>query len=187
MYLFFDTETTGLPRRNANYRTDFLAWPRLVELAWLLYDKNGNKLDEYQSIIKPEGFEIPAEVTKIHGISQKRALAEGKSVKDALGGFLYALDYAEILVAHNVAFDEGIVGSEYARLNSLPSKLTSIKKYDTTQSGAYCGMPPGRRPRLGELYYHLFNKTFDNAHTAMADTEALKKIFFQLKKKGLEI
>jgi DNA polymerase III epsilon subunit-like protein len=187
MYLFFDTETTGLPRRNADYRTEFLAWPRLVELAWLLYDQDGNKLDEYHSIIKPVDYEIPAEVTKIHGISQERALQEGKSIKDALGGFLYALEYAEVLVAHNIAFDEGIIGSEYARLNSLPGKLETIKKYDTTQSGPYCGMPPGRRPRLGELYYCLFNEGFDDAHTAMADTEALRKIFFELKKKGLEI
>lgn len=187
MYLFFDTETTGLPRRNADYRTEFTAWPRMVELAWLLYDGRGEKLDEYHGIIKPEDFEIPADATRIHGISQERALQEGRSVKDALGGFLYALEYAQVLVAHNIAFDQGVIGAEYARLNSLPAKLENITKYDTTQSGPYCGLPLGRRPRLAELYYCLFKKSFNNAHTALADTEALCKIFFELKKKGLEI
>ena len=35
MYLFFDTETTGLPRRWNAPVTDVDNWPRLVQLAWI--------------------------------------------------------------------------------------------------------------------------------------------------------
>ncbi len=40
--LFFDCETTGLPiRRNASPR-DVSVWPRLVQLAWGIFDPCGN-------------------------------------------------------------------------------------------------------------------------------------------------
>lgn len=34
-------------------------------------------------------------------------------------------------------------------------------------------------PKLEELHYILFQKGFDNAHNSMADTEALKRCFFE--------
>jgi hypothetical protein len=37
MYLFFDTETTGLPKNYKAPVTDLNNWPRLVQLAWLFY------------------------------------------------------------------------------------------------------------------------------------------------------
>ena len=45
MYLFFDTETTGLPKRWNAPVTDVDNWPRLVQLAWITYDNQGNKLN----------------------------------------------------------------------------------------------------------------------------------------------
>ena len=44
MYLFFDTETTGLPKNWKAPITDLENWPRLVQLAWLVYDNIGNKI-----------------------------------------------------------------------------------------------------------------------------------------------
>jgi len=35
MYLFFDTETTGLPKKWKAPITDLDNWPRLVQLAYL--------------------------------------------------------------------------------------------------------------------------------------------------------
>jgi hypothetical protein len=42
MLLFFDTETTGLPKYWKAPVTDTENWPRMVQLAWLLYDSEGN-------------------------------------------------------------------------------------------------------------------------------------------------
>ncbi len=41
MYLIFDTETTGLPRRWDAPLTDSDNWPRAVQIAWQLHDEWG--------------------------------------------------------------------------------------------------------------------------------------------------
>jgi len=40
MYLFFDTETTGLPKNWKAPIEDLNNWPRLVQLAWLEWKPN---------------------------------------------------------------------------------------------------------------------------------------------------
>jgi len=46
MMLFFDTETTGLPRDWNAPITQTNNWPRMVQLAWLQYDDQQNLLSE---------------------------------------------------------------------------------------------------------------------------------------------
>ena len=75
MYLFFDTETTGLPRNWKAPVSDLNNWPRLVQLAFLYYDNNGNKISSGDFIIKPEGFTIPTDVSRIHGITTERSIS----------------------------------------------------------------------------------------------------------------
>lgn len=57
MLLFIDTETTGLPKYNAT--TDTEKWPRIVQLAWSLYDNDGNCESQNSYIIYPTDFTIP--------------------------------------------------------------------------------------------------------------------------------
>ena len=52
MYLFFDTETTGLPKNWKAPVTDVNNWPRMVQLAWETYDVQGNLLARNNHIIK---------------------------------------------------------------------------------------------------------------------------------------
>ena len=59
MYLFFDTETTGLPKNWKAPVTDLSNWPRLVQLAYLLTDGERKKIYGGDFIIKPVGFTIP--------------------------------------------------------------------------------------------------------------------------------
>ena len=77
MYLFFDTETTGLPKNWKAPITDLNNWPRMVQLAWLLYDNSGTLLNKEAYIIRPDGFTIPEESCRVHGITTQRALDEG--------------------------------------------------------------------------------------------------------------
>ena len=74
MYLFFDTETSGLPNNWNAPVTDVNNWPRLVQIAWLIFDKQGNKLAENMSVIRPNGIVIPKEASDIHKITQEEAL-----------------------------------------------------------------------------------------------------------------
>ena len=87
MYLFFDTETTGLPKNWKAPVTDIQNWPRLVQLAYLLYDQQGNKISGGDFIIQPDGFTIPAEAAAIHGISTEKANREGVALMTVLQDF----------------------------------------------------------------------------------------------------
>jgi len=187
MYLFFDTETTGLPRNWKAPVTDLNNWPRLVQLAFLLYDNNGNRISEGDHIIKPEGFIIPPEVTRIHGISTERAHLEGKPILTVLQDFQSLIDQSVYLVAHNMSFDEKIVGAEFLR-SGMPDSIASKRKICTMQSTTnFCAIngPYGYKwPKLSELHYKLFRIGFAEAHNAAVDINATAKCFWELKRLG---
>ncbi|GAB1450336.1 hypothetical protein MASR2M47_03920 [Draconibacterium sp.] len=187
MYLFFDTETTGLPRNWKAPVTDVNNWPRLVQLAYLYFDKSGNEILGGDFIIKPEGFKIPADVSRIHGISHDRAVNEGVSLSEVLQSFQSLIEEAEVLVAHNMSFDEKIVGAEFLRTgmaNSIPAK----RKICTMQSSTnFCGIIGNygyKWPKLSELHYKLFKIGFEEAHNAAVDINATAKCFWELRRLG---
>ena len=187
MYLFFDTETTGLPRSWKAPVTDLSNWPRLVQLAYLYYDNEGNKISGGDFIIKPEGFTIPVEVSKIHGISTERAIKEGQPITYVLQHFNSLVEQAAYLVAHNIAFDEKIVGAEFLR-NRMPNSIQLKNKICTMQKTTnFCAIngPYGYKwPKLSELHYKLFGKYFEEAHNAAVDITATAKCFWELKRLG---
>ena len=105
-FFFFDCETTGLPvRRNLSVR-DVEGWPRLVQLAWATYDAWGRPKAAQSHIIRPEGFLIPAESTKIHGISHARAVKTGAPAQIALADVMKPiLKQAEGVLEDALAFE----------------------------------------------------------------------------------
>jgi len=188
MYLFFDTETTGLPKSWKAPVTDLNNWPRLVQLAFLFYDRDGNKISGGDYIIKPNGFTIPTDAARIHGISTERANQEGKPLLAVLQGFQSLIDQAEFLVAHNMSFDEKIVGAEFLR-SRMPDGVASKRKICTMQSTTdFCALPGPygyKWPKLSELHTKLFGKSFDEAHNAAVDIEATARCFWKLKEIGI--
>ncbi len=189
MYLFFDTETTGLPKNYQAPLDDFSNWPRIVQIAWSLYDFNGNHWESYSYIIKPDNFIISDEVAKIHRITQARAEKEGVGLKKAIKHFLTDVDKSTYLVAHNIDFDEKIIGSELLRLK-LDNPLVIANKICTMKRSAdICRLPDGRGgyrwPNLTALYNFLFAKNFPEAHDATFDVKACAECFFELKRRSL--
>ncbi len=187
MYLFFDTETTGLPKNWKAPVTDLNNWPRLVQLAFLYYDEDGNKISEGNFIVKPEGFSIPAEASRIHGISTERALREGHLIGSVLEHFSSFVEIAGFLVAHNMSFDEKIVGSELLRngmANIIPSKSRICTMEKSTNFCALSGPYGYKWPKLSELHYKLFRTGFDEAHNAAVDITATAKCFWELRRLG---
>ena len=87
MYLFFDTETTGLPLNWNAPASNTSNWPRMVQLACLLYDLDGGLIEQRNFIIKPEGYAIPRDAAKIHGITTERANLEGVDLGTSLTDF----------------------------------------------------------------------------------------------------
>jgi len=188
MYLFFDTETTGLPKDYSAPITDSDNWPRLVQLAFLLYDKSGNQKAEGDFIIKPEGFEIPEEAAKVHGITTEKALNEGVGLGEMLNIFTSLSNVSDCFVAHNFNFDKKIVGAEFYRLSMADIIADRKSIYTMLSSTKHCEIV-GKRgfkwPKLQELHTKLFGAEFDKAHNAFSDIKATAKCFWELKKLGI--
>ena len=188
MYLFFDTETTGLPKSWKAPVSDTDNWPRLVQLAWLSFDAEGNQIGAGDLIVRPEGFIIPEDSARIDGISTERALTEGLPLGEVLQKFNNAMGQAEFLVAHNMSFDEKIVGAEFLRLGAT-NILDGKSKICTMQSSVnFCAIdgPYGYKwPKLTELHQKLFGTGFPEAHNAAVDISATAKCFWEMKRLGV--
>ncbi|MEZ4881480.1 MAG: DNA polymerase III subunit alpha [Flavobacteriaceae bacterium] len=186
MYLIFDTETTGLPKRYNAPVSDSDNWPRCIQIAWQLHDAMGNLIEHLDYLVKPDGFNIPFDAEKIHGISTELATAEGISLEEVAEKFQEALSKTKFIVGQNVDFDVNIMGAEFFRLgieNPLP-KL-SVLDTCTETTAQLCQIPGGRGgkfklPTLTELHEFLFNAPFAEAHNATADVEATTRCFLEL-------
>ncbi|MGB2339237.1 MAG: exonuclease domain-containing protein, partial [Flavobacteriaceae bacterium] len=174
MYLIFDTETTGLPRNWNAPLSDSDNWPRCVQIAWQLHAPDGRMISHDDFIITPDGFDIPFESEKVHGISTALAKRDGTDIKTVLESFLAVVDQADFLVGHNLKFDLNIMGAELLRLgkeNTLAEK--AILDTCTEDTALLCELPGGRGgkfklPTLSELYVFLFQDSFEEAHNATA-------------------
>jgi len=186
MYLIFDTETTGLPKRWDAPITDTDNWPRCIQIAWQLHDDMGNLVEHKDYLIKPDGFNIPYDSEKIHGISTELAERDGVPLTDILDEFNAVLNRAKFVVGQNIGFDINIMGSEFYRYN-VESRMASMPVLDTcTEVTANLLKLPGGRggrfklPNLTELHAYLFGVPFAEAHNATADVEATTRCFFEL-------
>lgn len=187
MFLIYDTETTGLPKRWNAPPEDLDAWgvARLVQLAWQLHDHSGKLLSQKNFLVKPVGFEIPYASEQIHGISNQRANEEGHDLIKVLAEFEKDVVAAQYIVGHNIEFDRGVVLSECFR-GEVESAMTGMAAIDTKDvSTAYCAIPGGKGgkfkwPTLTELHTKLFGKGFGDAHDAAYDVDATARCFFAL-------
>lgn len=191
MYLFFDTETNGLPKDWKAPASDVDNWPRIVQLAWAQYDEQGNEISCRADIIKPEGFKLEKVASEVHGITDEIA-EKGYSLTGALFEFFSRLENSKMLVAHNIRFDRKIVKSEMIRNNMPYVSLLDKDKIKMTctmfASTAHCAIPGphgNKWPKLDELYQKLFNEGFEGAHDALVDVRACARCFFELKRLGV--
>lgn len=188
-YLFFDTETTGVPKNYKAPSSDLENWScRLVQLSWIVKNDKQEELSRGNFIIKPDGFEIPAEASAIHGISTERAMAEGLELKKVVYYFLGACRLSDVLVGHNVSYDVHVVGAEMIRCFQK-DYIETQETIDTMLASVdFCKIPGKfgfKWPKLMELHQKLFGCDFDNAHDSSADIAATEKCFWELKKRGI--
>ncbi len=190
MFLIFDTETTGLPRNYNAPLTDHDNWPRAVQIAWQLHDERGALICAKNFIIKPDGFSIPFNAEKVHGISTNRAMLEGQPLQEVVFAFLEQVNQCEYIAGHNIEFDLNVMGCELLRCGMV-NYLAEKKSLDTKDlSTEYCALPGGRGgkykwPTLSELYQKLFEDRFADAHDAAYDVSATGKAFFELIKRNI--
>lgn len=178
--LFIDTETTG---RFLSGRPP----PRLVELAWVLCDRQGSVLMERAMTVVPEGFTIPLSAVKVHGITTADARRDGVLLRDALTNLTQTAQQADWVVAHNLSYDRRIISEECERVRCA-DPLSPLQGWCTMVGSArYCGIrrQSGYKwPTLSELHEAIFGYPYEGAHRALEDAQACARCFFALLEAG---
>jgi len=189
MYFIFDTETSGLPARGGPIRGYFhpklltkYDSARLVSIAWIVLDAELQEIERGSALIRPNGFVVSEDSTRIHGITHQHAVDNGKDIIEILDALVDLLAKCKCIVAHNVWFDVNIFKSECYRINHIEC----LALFDRCTK--YCTMLKGREllnlskiPTLALLYNELFGKSLCNAHDARYDTLHCCACFLALK------
>lgn len=190
LILIFDTETNGLPNDWKVPASDTDNWPRITQLAFCVYKENGDTVFSFNSLIKPDGWEIPDDYFFIKNeMYTERCEREGMPIKEAIDLFIEWRKKVDVVVAHNIRFDSTILRAEMFRLGDN-TEFNSLKICTMAKSVGICKIPsPSGRgykwPTLSELHNHLFGCDFDGAHDAMNDVIACAKCFFEMVKRGV--
>ena len=185
--LIFDTETTGVPDRSFKWDVDYMAYPHIVQMAWIFKGKAESH------IIRPDGWEIPDDTVEIHGITTEYALEHGESFSAVVDMFIQDCHDAGLICGHNIHFDTSIIkanilrelGREYYDANDVESALFKGKRIDTmrpTMKWVDARMANGRLkfPNLSELYSRCFPGETFPAHDALEDCKAVSKWMQQI-------
>jgi DNA polymerase III subunit epsilon len=199
MITFFDTETTGLPKDWKAPMTQIDNWPRVIQLAWMTTDLKGNPISQREALIKPDGWEIPADKFWIdHGFNTAASQEQGQPLPGVLTDFVTDLNQSHYLVSHNMDFDHKVLGAEMLRYGVTGRRLLKICTKEASTD--WCKLPFGfgghrssyskmsgryKWPKLEELHLKLFGGDFDNKHQAGGDVAALAKCFFELVRIGV--
>ena len=190
--LFVDTETTGVPGRSAKWDVDYMDYPHIVQLAWIIGTKAQSR------IVYPDGWEIPDEAAKIHGITTEYARAEGAPFAAIIDEFVQDCHDAGLICGHNIHFDTGVIkanivremGWEYYKAQDVESALYKGKRIDTMRPAmkwVEARTMDGRLkfPRLEELFSRCFPGETFPAHDALEDCKAVARCLPKLLELGI--
>lgn len=199
LILTHDTETTGFPDWKSPSESEHQ--PHIVDICAMLWTPDGELVDEIEFMIKPDGWVIPDDVAELHGITTEIAQANGIDEIEALAAYGQIHKRASLRVAHNVAFDDRIIRIGIMRFfGEAPAERYKEKpKFCTAlKSKPVCQLPPTeamkatnfkntfKTPSLPEALKFLCDEDMEEAHRARPDTESCAKIYFALRKLGVQ-
>ena len=164
--LFYDTETTGLP--DFKSPSEAPHQPHIVQLGARLVDLDTRvSISTLDVVIRPDSWEIPDEVSAIHGITTEKALAVGVPEPLALRMLLEMWERCADRIGHNESFDARIVRIAQHRFGLAESELdawkagsaqctqimaTPILKLPPTPKMIKAGFNKNKSANLGEAY-----------------------------------
>lgn len=179
--ILFDTETTGLPKTREPALKGAGNWPHIVSLAWIVMENDTVIKEEYR-LIKPQGWTIPSESTRIHGITHEYAMTHGTDLRHAVLDFL--TESCDLYVAHNADFDKNVIAN--AMLWDLSLSFRGLYPIVCTMEAtrSLCKLPFAnggggyKSPKLKELYTHVFHRDppAEQLHNSLGDTRLLADI-----------
>ncbi len=187
-YLILDVETTGLP--DFKKPADAPGQPRVCGVGLIHLDDNFSVEKKQAFIIKPDGWVIDpnSEATKVHGITQERAEAEGVEMREVARIYGNAIDERRIIVGFNVAFDLKLMRAEL-RFCGYPDRYLQTRHICTMQGCRQIVDARGvngqkKAPRLEEACAHFGIDQGAGAHTGLGDAESAYEILLRLRDAG---
>ena len=167
----YDLETTGVNPKNAN----------IVEIAAQRLNTKGDKVDNYDQLVKPPDGYIPQDSTDVHGISEED-VKDKPSIKTVLPKF-YEFIENSILVGHNISrYDNRILERDLTE--HLDPNLTLTNLYYDTLVTARRLLPRERRSleALADKFDILTKLDIqrDDLHRAKSDIRVNREIFKEL-------
>ncbi|RKD14409.1 hypothetical protein BCY91_08005 [Pelobium manganitolerans] len=180
-YLILDTETSGLPKKwDVSYGAKN-NWPHVLQIAWLIFDSDGNEVKRENYYLKPGKINISKASTRIHKLDRDFLLKHGKDRRRVFEKFENdIIKYHPLVVAHFAELDFCMVGAEAYRLNE-ENPLQQSDFFCTMKASAkYVKNPSFSHLRLGVFYKTLFKKRPEQLHNALKDSELTAEIFFHL-------
>ncbi len=187
-YLIIDTETNGLPQSYDLPVTDLTNWPRLISVAWGLYDDYGKELCRHKAMVKPDGYRWNRVAQRVHKIAPEQAEREGQPLAEVLRQLRPAMDLADVWVGHNIDLDYGVIGAEFIRVSK--QEVDGVGEFPVRPllctMEASAKVTPNREPIcLAELYKLLTGKAMKGMHDATTDMLATVRCFFELKRREI--
>lgn len=177
--LFFDTETTGLPLWKEPSSDP--QQPHILQICGALFRDDDHLLRSINTMVRPDGFDIPDEITELTGITREDAEMFGVSEQDAYRQISDMIFAADLVVGHNVSFDKRIVRIAAKRFgDEIAADVIKEAKAECTMRQAHKVMG-GKWPKLGEACEHFFGQAPDGLHNAMTDVIACRRLWLHLR------
>lgn len=186
-YLYFDTETTGLP---SAWTAHPKMWPHIVQIAWILTNSDGRIFEQANFITKNHGEISQPRALETHGITESQREKSGLPIEDVITQFGKAWRQCDAMVCHNADFDIPIVMGECYRafgkmpFTSKPHICTMKQTTNIVKAPAKNGKTGYKWPSLAELceFCGIENA---KAHDAMGDVMATWECHQTLIAKGI--
>lgn len=155
-FAIIDVETSGLEPSNS----------RVIEIAILLVNSNGDVLEEYATLINPGNGQVGP--TFIHHITEEAVLS-APTFKDVSGDILKRIEN-RIIVAHHAAFEDKFLAAEFKRAGI---KLPPLPALDTLWLARQVVDLPNYKMQTVLQHYGVEEV---DLHTALGDVRALNKV-----------
>ncbi len=187
--LIFDTETTGMVKWKRPPEDP--AQPHLIQLALLLVDTiDWRVMGRFASLVQlPEGASIEPEAQAAHGISEQECKEFGIAPIVACSLFNQMCMRADVIVAHNMSFDQTVMLASLYRVGNKPERMSDKRLICTKEESTPVLKLPGKYgdykwPTLAEAYTHYTGQELVGAHDALVDTEACLEVLKGLVAEG---
>ena len=183
----YDTETTWFINKK---ETNLDLQPNIIQFAWILgelKDWEFKEIKRINQIINPKKS-IPFASSQVHHLYDID-VKDAPYIEDVIDEILTYINEPDVIVGHNIEYDEDMVKLELRRLDMEYRYQPKQVICTMNESTNFCKLPKKmasspwyKRPKLWELHKKLFWEYFIWAHDAMTDVEATLRSFLELVK-----